>query len=96
MSEQKYWDQYISYDIVVNLVNFPPVFQGALICYIHDYFAVYGYVENNVLDGWVGSWSEEVLSILEEEGSVEVDFRRILGTPCEFEAVIWGALPKLQ
>jgi hypothetical protein len=93
---QRYWDEHISWNIEIRLVNFPPAFEGALICYIHDYFAVYGYVEGNSLDGWVGSWSDEVISILEEEGSVEVDFRRILRTSCEFEAVIWGAIPRLQ
>ena len=83
------WNKYISWSIQIRLVNFPPVFEGAPVLYVHSYFAAGGFVKGDSLEGWISSWNEEVLSYLQEEGIVEIDFRRILREPCEFEAVIW-------
>jgi len=92
MSEQKYWNEYISYDIPVLLIGFPPAFEGALIAYINESYAVYGYVEGgySLVDGWVGSWSAEILIELEKKGYVVVNWKEILNSSDEFEAVIFG------
>ena len=91
MNEQRFWNEYITYEIPVLLIGFPPVFEGTLIAYINEEYAVYGYVQGgySLVDGWVGSWSAEILARLEEKGYVVVNWKEIFNSPCEFQAVIW-------